>query len=99
MNNFFHTNISFYATNKAELYAIWDDDLKKANKKRVRWELVLCIATLLVCFGDTLLLKGSFLGVAIFALAQLLKYFIDESNINYLMHKIDIDDLNLDNES
>ena len=99
MNNFFHTNISFNATSKTELYAIWDSDLKNANKKRGRWEWVLGIATLLVCFGDTVLLKGSFLGVAIFALAQHMKYFIEESHINYLMHKIDIDDLSFDDES
>lgn len=35
MNDLFHTNISFNATSKMELYKIWDNDLKSANKKEV----------------------------------------------------------------
>jgi hypothetical protein len=95
MNNLFHTNISFNATNKAELYKIWDDDLKYKNKKRNRWEWGLVISILFVIFGDTVLLKISFIGIALFSGIQILKHFIEEANINYLMHKIDIDELNL----
>lgn len=94
MNNLFHNNISFNTTDKAELYKIWDNDLQKSNKKRNRWEWGLGIATLFVVFGDTAILKTSFIGITIFSSVQVIKYFIEEAHINYLMHKIDIDELN-----
>jgi hypothetical protein len=95
MNNLFHNNISFNTTNKAELYKIWDEDLKNRNKKRNRWEWGMGISILFVVFGDTNILKISFMGIALFSSVQLLKYFIEEAHVNYLMHKIDIDELNL----
>jgi|APGre2960657373_1045057.scaffolds.fasta_scaffold177725_1 hypothetical protein len=98
MSNFFHTNISFNVRDKKELYEIWDKDLIKTNKKRNRWMWILGISTLFILFGDTVLLKVSFVGVSLFASVMVLTYFIDESNINYLMHKIDIDDVNFSRE-
>jgi hypothetical protein len=95
MNNLFHNNISFNTTSKAELYKVWDDDLKKLAKKRSRWEWGLGISILFVVFGDTVLLKISFIGLALFMVVPLLKYFIEEAHVNYLMHKIDIEELNL----
>ena len=53
------------------------------------------ISILFVVFGDTNILKISFMGIALFSSVQLLKYFIEEAHVNYLMHKIDIDELNL----
>jgi hypothetical protein len=94
MSIFFHTNISFNVRDKKDLYEIWDKDLKKTNQKRERWMWILGISTLFILFGDTVNLKVSFIGVSIFASVMVLSYFIDESNINYLMHEIDIDDLN-----
>lgn len=94
MNDLFHNNISFNTTDKAELYKIWDDDLKNRNKKRNRWEWGLGIATLFVVFGDTVMLKTSFIGITLFSGVQVIKYFIEEAHINYLMHKIDIEELN-----
>jgi len=38
MSDIFHINISSNATNKMELYKIWDNDLKNKVKKRGRWE-------------------------------------------------------------
>lgn len=93
MSDIFHINISSNATSKIELYKIWDNDLKNKIKKRVRWEWVFAISLLFVLFGDTVLLKTSFIGIAIFSAVQLLKYFIEEAHANYLLHKIDIDDL------
>lgn len=95
MNNFFHNNISMNAVDKKDLYKIWDDDLKKINKKRSRWEWAVGISILVVIFGDTVLLKCSFIGVALITSSQVIKYFIEESHVNYLMHKIDIEDLDL----
>jgi hypothetical protein len=93
MSDIFHINISSNATNKMELYKIWDNDLKNRNKKRSRWEWAVAISILFVVFGDTVLLKTSFIGVAIFASLQVIKYFTEEAHINYLMHKIDVEDL------
>jgi hypothetical protein len=95
MNKIFHTNISIYAGDKKELYKIWDDDLKKINTKRGRWELALIISTLVVILGDTVLLKTSFIGVSIIISLQIIKHFIEEAHVNYLMHKIDMDQLGL----
>ena len=94
MKDLFHNNISFNLRNKAELYKVWDDDLKKLAKKRSRLEWGLGISILFVVFGDTVLLKTSFIGVALFIVVPLLKYFIEEAHVNYLMHKMDIEDLN-----
>jgi len=94
MKNLFHNNISFNTTNKAELYKIWDDDLKSKKKKRNRWEWGFGISVLFVVFGDTVILKTTFIGIALLSGIQLLKYFIEEAHVNYLMHKIDIDELN-----
>ena len=93
MSDIFHVNISSNATSKMELYKIWDNDLKNKIKKRVRWEWAFGISLLFVVLGDTVLLKSSFVGIAIFSAVHLLKYFLEESHANYLMHKIDIDDL------
>ena len=90
-----HTNISFNSTSKKELYKIWDEDLKNQIKKRNRWEWGLGISTLCVVFGETVLFKTSFIGIALFSAVKLLKIFIEEAHVNYLMHKIDIDELNL----
>jgi hypothetical protein len=89
-----HTNISFNSTSKMELYKIWDEDLKNKIKKRNRWEWGLGISALCVVFGETVLFKTSFIGVALFSAVQLLKFFIEEAHCNYLMHKIDIEELN-----
>ena len=40
MSDILHINISSNATNKMELYKIWDNDLKNKVKKRGRWEWV-----------------------------------------------------------
>jgi hypothetical protein len=95
MSDIFHINVSSNATSKMELYKIWDNDLKNKIKKRVRWEWAFGISILFVMFVDTVLLKTSFIGVAVFSAVQLLKYFIEESHANYLMHKIDIEDMAL----
>jgi len=50
-------------------------------------------------FGDTVLLKTSFIGIAVFSAVQILKYFIEEAHANYLMHKIDVEDLTLNNKN
>ena len=89
-----HTNVSFNSTSKMELYKIWDEDLKNKIKKRNRWEWGLGISVLCVVFGETVLFKTSFIGVALFSAVQLLKFFIEEAHCNYLMHKIDIEELN-----
>lgn len=95
MSDIFHINVSSNATSKMELYKIWDNDLKNKIKKRVRWEWAFGISILCVVFVDTVLLKTSFIGVAVFSAVQLLKYFIEEAHANYLMHKIDIEDMAL----
>ena len=99
MNDIFHINISSNATNKIELYKIWDNDLKNKVKKRGRWEWAFGISILFIVFGDTVLLKTSFIGIAVFSAVQILKYFIEEAHANYLMHKIDVEDLTLNNKN
>lgn len=66
MSNFFHSNISSNAIDDADLYKIWDDDLRRVNKKRDRWTWVLGISALIILAGETMLLKTSFIGVAFF---------------------------------
>lgn len=94
MNNFFHHNTSSNAIDDADLYRIWDDDLKRVNKKRNRWTWVLGISAFIILAGETILLKTSFIGVAFYALMKVITLFIDESNINYLMHSIDVRKMN-----
>ncbi len=94
MSNFFHSNISSNAIDDADLYKIWDDDLRRVSKKRERWTWVLGISALIILAGETMLLKTSFIGVAFFSLMKVITLFIDESNINYLMHSIDVKNLN-----
>ena len=93
MNNRFHNNVSWNATNKIELYKVWDEDLKKKIKKRNRWEWAFAISVLIVIFGETVLVKASVLGVALYSAVQLMKNFIEEAHVNYLMHKIDVEDM------
>lgn len=95
MSEIFHINISANATRKITLYRIWDDDLKDRNKKRTRWEWAVVISILFVVFGESFLLKNSFIGLAMFSSLQVIKYFIEEAHVNYLMHKIDIENLEL----
>lgn len=93
MINFFHNNVSMNATSKYELYKIWDDDLKNKIKKRIRWEWIFGFVLIVVVVAETLLVKSAFIGISIFCALKILKFFIEEAHVNYLMHSMDIQEM------
>lgn len=88
-----HQNVCLHAEDERSLYKLWNDDLKNYGRRRQRWE----------AFGFTLLVFAYFtwrlgkvdwaavlLILGIGSLFSALKFMIDESNINYLMHQWDL---------
>jgi hypothetical protein len=89
-----HRNLCEYAEDERSLYKVWDDDLTLQMRRRQRCELMayFCFAGSLVAWGTgksnlafgAAIIGGIFLYFAI-------KYMVDESNVNYLMHRWDLD--------
>jgi hypothetical protein len=87
-----HQNLCEYAEDEWSLYKLWDDDLKKNMRRRQRCEVM----GFLLLFGAPAIWQ---MGIPKLAIAcasfgimlvyGALKYMIDESNINYLMHQWD----------
>ncbi len=90
-----HTNLCDYADDEQSLYKVWDDDLKKTMRKRQFSEyaafLALIAAIVAWKYGKVdLIAVGIYFGVAF--LYASIKFMIDESNVNYLMHQWDLRD-------
>jgi hypothetical protein len=90
-----HRNLCEHAATSSELYQIWDGDLKRTMQRRQFYE----------AFG-TFSLIASYLAwkhsvdayywavallIGIYCIIAALKNMVDESNINYLMHRWDLD--------
>jgi len=87
-----HRNLCEYGGSPAELYKLWDDDLKKTMRRRQLCELAGMLSFLGSLFVwksgvETYWASGIVLGIY-FAVSAI-KFMIDESNINYLLHRWD----------
>jgi hypothetical protein len=89
-----HQNLCEYAEDSAALYQHWDNDLKEMMRRRQ-----ICESAGIACFfvAFTLWKVGIetywvFFSVAvgIYLMFSTVKFMIDESNINYLMHQWDL---------
>jgi hypothetical protein len=88
-----HKNLCDYAADKAALYQLWDNDLKKMMYRRQFCEVVGMLCFLGSCFAwrmgnEAYLVSGIWFGILFMFMA--VKFMIDESNINYLMHQWDL---------
>jgi hypothetical protein len=89
-----HENLCEHGASPAELYKLWDDDLKKMMRRRQFYEtagLLTFLASLIAGKSgvETYWALGLLFGVY-FTVAAI-KFMIDESNINYLMHRWDLE--------
>ena len=89
-----HQNLCEHGASPAELYRLWDDDLKKMMRRRQFYEtagLLTFLASLIAWKSgfETYWAFGLLLGLY-FTVAGI-KLMIDESNINYLMHRWDLE--------
>jgi hypothetical protein len=90
-----HQNLCDHAEDEGSLYRLWDADLRKYISRR-QWCEFGGFALLLLAYyayrGDKQ--DWAFLGLALAVvfLYSSIKYMIDESNINYLMHLWDLTD-------
>jgi hypothetical protein len=88
-----HENLCDYADDERSLYKLWNEDLKRQMRKRQFSEFIGC-ATLLAALiaskiGRTDLVPGGIL-VGVAFLYAAIKYMIDESHVNYLLHQWDL---------
>jgi hypothetical protein len=90
-----HQNLCDYAEDKAALYRLWDNDLRKMMRRRQFFEssgflflLASSIAWRAGVVEPHWLFFGGVVGVTLLFAA--VKFMIDESNINYLMHQWDL---------
>ncbi len=80
-----HTNLCAHGTDVNDLHKIWDNDLKKCiNRRRVYEALALIWAfvAIPVLHPST----AGYVAPLAFLLYMAVIQFIDESNVNYLMH-------------
>ena len=84
-----HINLCSYAPDERTLYEIWDKDLKKCIQRRQILE-VLAFVWVVVC-GSGIIHPGIewFFGVLIGLVYAAMRQFVDESNVNYLLHHWD----------
>lgn len=90
-----HQNLCDYADGIQSLYQLWDNDLKKCIRKRQLSEFIAFAFVLisLIAWGNGrpgLTALTGYLALAFLYLS--VKYMIDESNTNYLMHQWDLAD-------
>jgi hypothetical protein len=85
-----HINLSSHATDERDLYEIWDKDLKKCIRRREILE-ILAVAWVVVC-GAGIIHPGIewFVGVLVALAYGAARQFVDESNVNYLLHHWDL---------
>lgn len=91
-----HPNLCDHADNEGQLYKIWDDDLKNARRHKEYAEGF----AILFFVGSYFMWRiggyayeyvyMSFIVVGIILVFAALKFLVDESNINYLMHQWDL---------
>lgn len=88
-----HQNVCLYADDEPSLYKLWDDDLKNYSRRR-QWSegigFSLLVGAYLTWRVGQAGWAAALLGLGIAALFSAIKYMIDESNINYLMHQWDL---------
>jgi hypothetical protein len=88
-----HHNLCLYAEDEQSLYKLWNDDLKRAMRRR-GWYEAIGAALLLGSFWawhsgntDTAFMCAI---LAVGFLYSAIKFMVDESNTNYLMHHWDL---------
>jgi hypothetical protein len=89
-----HRNLCEYGESPAALYKLWDDDLKKTMRRRQFCELAGTLSFLASLFAwksglETYWAFGILLGI--YFTVNAVKMMIDESNINYLLHRWDLE--------
>jgi hypothetical protein len=88
-----HQNLCDYAEDERSLYKLWDDDLKKYMRRRQWYE---AIGFALLVGASVMWRSGQVdaaIACALFGIMLLfaaIKFMIDESNINYLIHQWDL---------
>jgi hypothetical protein len=89
-----HQNLCEYAEDEQSLYRLWDEDLRKTMRRRDQHEFV-ALALLLLAFALWEYGKPDVALISVFSaiacLFRSLKFMIDESNTNYLMHRWDLE--------
>jgi len=88
-----HQNLCDYAEDMRSLYKLWDDDLKKTIRKRQVCEYTGFAVLAAALFGfengkAQWVIAGIYFAVVLLCAA--IKYMVDESNVNYLMHQWDL---------
>jgi hypothetical protein len=90
-----HQNLSEHAEDRAALYRLWDNDLKKMMHRRQVYAsaCLFCFLASAIAWNYGMVktiwaLYGVIVGVYLMLCA--VKLMIDESNINYLMHHWDL---------
>ncbi len=90
-----HQNLCDHAEDRAALYLLWDNDLKKMMRRRQFSESAgfLCLLASSIAWRAGVVetywvIFGVLFGISLMFAA--LKFMIDESNINYLMHQWDL---------
>jgi hypothetical protein len=90
-----HRNLCEHAEDERSLYKLWDDDLKRTMRRRqvCEWVGGVFLAAAILGFesGRTALMLACIL-LAVVLLYAAIKYMIDESNVNYLMHQWDLEE-------
>jgi hypothetical protein len=89
-----HQNLSEHAGDRAELYRLWDNDLKKMMRRRQFYEAAgfsCLLGSAFAWYAGNFQTYLPFLAVSgVFLMFTSLKMMIDESNINYIMHQWDL---------
>jgi hypothetical protein len=90
-----HQNLCDHAEDRAALYRLWDDDLRKTMRRRQFFESagILCLLASAIGWKAGVaeaywVLVGVVGGVSL--MFSGVKFMIDESNIIYLMHQWDL---------
>ena len=81
-----HVNLSAHAADEAHLYQIWDADLKKCITRRRLYE-GLAVAWVVLRLANVIHPSiEAFIAVLVGLVYMAILQFVDESNVNYLMH-------------
>jgi hypothetical protein len=87
-----HTNICDWAGDSRELYQLWDNDLKKTMRKRQLSEFLgfaFVLISIVAWHNDRHEFAVFTAYLALVCLYGAIKFMIDESNVNYLLHHWD----------
>jgi hypothetical protein len=89
-----HQNLCDHAEDRAALYRLWDNDLRKMTRRRQFYELAgsLCLLAFPGVWKSGV--ESYWLAfvavIGIYSMFSTVKLMIDESNTNYLMHQWDL---------